>query len=316
MRTTRHSALIIALTLVILLLSCSGDSDNPVNDDQDRYSPVGMVLINSKDQSFQMGSQVGAEDERPVHTVSFTNDFWMDSTEVTQGDYDALMCEYYVDYLTPLWSDQFGLGDNYPAYEVYWGDAALYCNARSRRDGFDTVYTYTSIIGTPGSLCELEGVEIDFASNGYRLPTEAEFEYASRGGVETDFYWGKDYGLYPATSADTVEISDNAVWYANSWWYGSESLEYGTHAVAEKEPNGYDLFDMAGNLYEWCSDWYGEYSSAAAIDPTGPDSGEWRCVRGGSWGSGASALRSASRTFDVPGYMYYHVGFRVVLPAQ
>ncbi len=306
---------VLTFLVTVLLISCSDDS-NPAGNDQNGFTPDGMVLIHSNGQSFSMGSEVGNEDERPVHTVNFTYDFWMDTTEVTQGNYDSLMSTYYVDYLIPLWSEQFGLGDNYPAYEVYWGDAVLYCNARSRRDGLDTIYTYTSILGTPGSLCELEDVEIDLTKNGYRLPTEAEFEFACKGGVDADFYWGKDYGLYPANIADTSEISQNAIWYANSWVYGSESLEYGTHPVASKAPNGYNLYDMAGNLYEWCNDWYGEYNGSDETDPTGPETGDWRSVRGGSWGSNAIALRSTNRTFDVPGYMYYHVGFRIALPVQ
>jgi len=307
---------LLVLLLTLLILSCS-DDDNPANPGQEGFIPDGMVLIQAKDKSFRMGSDIEEFfDEQPVHTVSFTRNFWMDTTEVTQSDYDALMSEAYSpDYATPSWHEPFGVGANYPAYEVYWGDAALYCNARSNRDGLDTVYTYTSIIGTPGSLCELEGVEINYSKNGYRLPTEAEWEYACRAGAESDFYWGKSYDSYPSTPADTAEINSYAVWYGNSWQYGSDDEDhYGTHPVASKQPNAYGLYDMAGNLYEWCNDWWGDYSSEPAVDPTGPESSDWRRMRGGSWGSYASCMRSANRTFDIPGYAYYYIGFRVVLP--
>ncbi len=279
--------------------------------------PLGMVLIHAKDQSFQMGSATGSADEMPVHTVSFTHDFWMDTTEVTQGDYEALMSVSYAGYTTPNWNVSYGAGARHPAFEVYWGDAALYCNARSRHDGLDSVYTYTAILGTPGNLCQLEGVSVDFTKNGYRLPTEAKWEYACRAGSSADFFWGKQCDPYPETPADTAEFNSYAVWYSNAWEFvaGDDNF-FGTHQVASKMPNAYGLYDMAGNLYEWCNDWYGEYSDGAAVDPTGPASGDWNSVRGGSWGSFPYYLRSANRTFMVPDYQYYFIGFRVVLPVE
>ncbi len=300
----------------ILFISCDDDS-NPVVVDPDPFTPDGMVLIQSKDQSFQMGSDWSIRifpDEQPIHTVSFTYNFWMDTTEVTQSDYDSVMSAYYADYVSPNWFETFGLGDEYPAYDVYWGDAVLYCNARSRRDGLDTVYTYTAINGIPGSQSDLDGVVADFNVNGYRLPTEAEWEFACRAGSYTDLYWGKDCNPYPETSEDSLEFSDNAVWYGNAWLYGVDSPEYGTHPVGTKTPNGNGLYDMAGNLYEWVHDWYGEYSAEDVTDPTGPAEGPWHFVRGGSWGNYSEYLRSSNRTFDNPGYMYYFIGFRVVLP--
>ncbi|MDD4857227.1 MAG: formylglycine-generating enzyme family protein [Candidatus Krumholzibacteria bacterium] len=312
----RDKALLFAVILSPLLLffSCGKDSSNPADTGNGNDGPEGMVLIPAGGSSFQMGSANGSSDEQTVHYVSFTRDFWMDETEVTQSDFEDLMSGYCAGYATPDWHNPYGLGDDYPAYRVSWGDAVLYCNARSRRDGCDTAYTYTSITGTPGNLCELEGISCDFTKDGYRLPTEAEWEFACRAGTITDFYWGKNSDPYPETKTDTTEVSSNAVWYANSWAYDSDDPEYGTHRTATKAANGYLLYDMSGNVYEWCYDWYGAYGSDSLVDPTGPSSGSWHVVRGGSWGNHAFYLRSSNRTFSSPSYEYFFIGFRVVRP--
>jgi formylglycine-generating enzyme len=314
MQIAKSIKILAAIVSVILFISC-GENDESTNTPQG-FIPPGMALIHADGQSFQMGSTTGSEDELPVHTVSFTHDFWMDSTEVTQGDYDSFMTESYIGYTSPSWHSPYGIGQEYPAYATNWGDAILYCNARSRLDGLDSVYTYSSINGTPGNMCELQGVVIDYAKSGYRLPTEAEWEYACRGGITADYYWGKDYNPYPATAADSTEINGYAVWSENSWVFGADASEFGTHPVASKTPNPYGLHDMVGNVFEWCNDWYGDYSSTAATDPTGPDSGEFHRLRGGSWGNDAFYLRSSNRAFANPDYIYYFIGFRVVLPVD
>jgi formylglycine-generating enzyme required for sulfatase activity len=313
MQNTKPLVIMILMASSLLFISCNDNEESTDNGPQG-FTPAGMVLIHAKNQSFAMGSANGLEDEQPVHTVNFTHDFWMDTTEVAQSDYDSLMGRFYSGYSTPSWHNPYGVGAQYPAYSVSWGDGVLYGNARSKRDGRDTVYSYAAIIGTPGNWCELQGVEIDYAKNGYRLPTEAEWEYACRGGGDADFFWGKACDPYPATPADTVEMGGYAVWYGNAWIFGADSSAFGTHPVASKTPNGYGLHDIAGNLYEWCNDWYGEYAAAAVTDPVGPGSGDWHGLRGGSWGSNAVYLRSANRTFSIPDYIYYFVGFRVILP--
>ncbi|MBU0509003.1 formylglycine-generating enzyme family protein [bacterium] len=314
MQNVKSLVITILMTSLVVLTSCS-DDDSPENVPEG-FTPAGMARVSAMNRSFQMGCADGLADELPVHTVSFSRDFWMDSTEITQGRYNSLMAQSYAAYTTPSWNATYGLGTAYPAYHVYWGDAVLYCNARSRRDGLDSVYTYTAIVGTPGNMCELQNVTADFSKNGYRLPTEAEWEYACRGGSNADFFWGKDYDPYPATAADSAEIDGYAVWYANAWVFGADTTAFGTHLVASKTPNTFGLFDMAGNVYEWCNDWYGEYGSASVTDPMGADSGDWHCLRGGSWGSNAVHLRSTNRTFSVPDYEYYFIGFRVVLPVR
>jgi formylglycine-generating enzyme required for sulfatase activity len=312
-RVTIVAVFILAL---LLILSCGGDDKSTNSGGTTTFTPKGMIKISAQGKSFVMGSSGGFDNELPIHTVNFTGNFWIDTTEVTQADFDTLMKVTFPAYVTPNWNLSYGVGDNYPAYYVSWSDAVMYCNARSKRDGLDTVYTYTAINGTPGNLCTLEGVAIDYSKSGYRLPTEAEWEYACRGGTTTDFYWSKDFDPYPSTVADTANFDSYAIWYGNSWQYGATDANFGTHQVASKAPNAYDLYDMSGNLFEWCNDWYGDYDSATVSDPTGPDDGDFHCLRGGSWGNHAIFLRSANRTTLYPDYTYYFIGFRAVLPVK
>ncbi len=255
-----------------------------------------MTLIFAKDSSFSMGSSTGNSDEQPVHTVSFTYDFYMDTTEVTQGDYDVVMGSY-SGYSSPSWNGMGGYGINYPAYYVHWYDAVLYCNARSKAEGKDTVYIYNSISGSPGNGCTLDGFTMDLNKNGYRLPTEAEWEYACRAGTTSDYYW------------DNITIvTDDCAWYSNN----SDSK---SHEVAEKKSNNFGLYDMAGNVYEWCNDWYGVYNNGNQENPIGPVSGIDRVLRGGSYlWSGEADLRSATRCGSIPEYST--IGFRIVLPGE
>ena len=246
-------------------------------------APSGMVSIVGG--TFQMGSTVAFSNEVPEHSVTVSA-FYMDTTEVTQANYNSLMG------VNPSYST----GDSLrPVEQVTWFDAVLYCNARSKRDGKDTVYSYTSITGTPGNGCtDLSGLTITMTKNGYRLPTEAEWEYACRAGTTTDYYWG----------ADTI---------GNYAWYSSNSGST-TQPVAGNLANGFGLYDMSGNVWEWCNDWYSVsyYSVSPSTDPTGPTSGSSRVERGGSAGNNVDALRSAYRNYDAPTYKFRAVGFRCV----
>ncbi len=298
-----------------------------------------MVKIKAKGYDFEMGQPCDTvrgtfwdmpttDIEQPVHTVFFTYDFWMDTVEITQGEYDTVMKTIYgKDYIRPTWNGSNGLGRNWPAYSVEWGSAVLFCNARSKFYGLpDTAYSYSRIIGSMGSLCTLQNVKVNLHANAFRLPTEAEWEYACRAGTTTDFYWGKDFNPYPATAEDTAEVNSYAVWSANSFDLGKETIirhgpgldssYYGTHEVGKKKPNAYGLYDMVGNVSEWCNDLLNNYPWGAATDPTGvvPDdpSGYLWVSRGGNWSNDVTYLRSTERQFAASDYQFLFVGFRTV----
>lgn len=229
------------------------------------FTLAGMVLIPGG--TFQMGSTNAAlessddSSEEPVHSVMVSS-FYMDSTLVTQANYTAIMQGG-----DDAFFDTAVSAPLIPMVNITWYDAVLYCNARSKQMGFDTVYSYTSAYigdcsphgGDPG-CCYLYGLTMDYTRHGYRLPTEAEWEYACRAGTTTDYYWGESYP--PLTSADTAEISAHAWWSANS--------QDVAQPVATKPANGFGLYDMSGNVWEWCNDLWSGYSSGSQIDPTGP----------------------------------------------
>ncbi len=254
---------------------------------------MGMVHIAGG--TFQMGSNNTALYATPVHSVTVSS-FYMDTTDVTQASYQALMG------MNPSYFDTGVTAPRRPVEDVNWYGAALYCNARSKHDGYDTVYSYSSKYAGSG-YDTLAGVVIDYTKHGYRLPTEAEWEYACRAGSTTDYYWGQSYP--PQTTADTAQISAHAWWYYNSG--------YCTHAVATKPANAFGLYDMSGNVWQWCNDWFESYSSGSQTDPTGPSTGSYRVVRGASWYDYRDYLCAASRPYYAyPYFRGYDLGFRCV----
>ena len=259
------------------------------------FTPMGMKLIPAKDSSFLMGTVGGWQDEVPAHKVSFSRNYYMDSTEVTQGDFSAIMQNSYASFTVPPWG-YYGKSDKEAAYFIDWYDAILYCNAKSKRDGLDTIYSYIEIEGNPGHFSVLQAATIDYQKNGYRLPTEAEWEYACRAGTKTDWYF------------DTAKAGDNA-------WYDANSQEQ-IYPVAMKLPNNFGLYDMSGNVWEWVNDWHGNYSDVPQIDPSGPDVGTEKIWRGGSWGSNLIILRSAFRGYNDPSLALSDNGFRCVLSSS
>jgi formylglycine-generating enzyme required for sulfatase activity len=286
------------LIAAILMAGCSFWEDLPVEKEQETDTTVslihlgGMVLVKAKDSSFRMGSTQGSGSQ-PVQ-VSFTYDFWVDTTEVTQEKFDSVMKAAYTNYDTGSWEHSFGAGVRYPALGRNWYDAVLYCNALSKKERFDTVYLFDSLFGTIGNGCGLNITGIDILKTGYRLPTEAEWEYACRAGATGEFYWGS-------------ETAQNYAWYSVN--AGDKS-----HPVAQKKPNDFGLYDMSGNLWEWCCDWYAEkYPDSAKINPvvlTGVFS--VRVIRGGCWTSESNGISSSTRFYQSPSYRQEHTGFRTV----
>jgi formylglycine-generating enzyme required for sulfatase activity len=169
---------------------------------------------------------------------------------------------------------------------VNWYRAALFCNAFSKLAGFDTAYVYKSIAGD-STLVDLT---IDYAAKAVRLPTENEWEIAARGGKTTTYYWDTDV----------------ASKYA---YYGQTS---GPDEVAQRIPNDYGLYDMAGNVAEWVNDWYDAYPKKKSDNYTGPTKGTYRVIRGGGWSDKVSALAPKEREKLNPVQSKETVGFRVV----
>ena len=248
--------------------------------------------------SFQMGDTAGGgySDEKPVHTVTLAS-FYMGKYEVTQGQYRAVMGS------NP--SSSYGVGDNYPVYYVSWYDALVFCNKLSISEGLTPAYrinnsTDPSAWGSAptSSNSTWNAVTIVSGSTGYRLPTEAQWEYAAKGGNGSP-------GNY--TYAGSNNPGDVA-------WYSSNSGS-GTHTVGTKAPNGLGLYDMSGNVWEWCWDWYGDYSDEAQTDPQGASSESSLCVyRGGSWFDSVVFIRSVYRALSDPSNRYEWNGFRLVRP--
>ena len=220
-----------------------------------------------------MGSPSGESDrdsDEKQHRVTLTRGYYMQSTEVTQGQWRKVMG-------SRPWSGKKYVQENANNAAAYisWND----CRAFIRK------------------LNQMEG------SNKYRLPTEAEWEYAARAGSSTRFCFGDSDGQL-----------GNYAWYRNN---ANDAGDKYAHAVGTKRPNAWGLYDMHGNVWEWCQDWKGDYPSGSVTDPTGPSSGSGRVTRGGSWDRDAGLCRSAFRGRLVPGDRINYLGFRLAFsPGQ
>jgi formylglycine-generating enzyme required for sulfatase activity len=198
------------------------------------------------------------------------------------------------------WNDSRFPGVSKPVEQVTWYDAASYCNERSSREGYTPAYTIT-VTGRDGSHITEATVTWNQAANGYRLLTEAEWEYACRATSASAFCNG---GI---TSTDCSPLDPNLD--LAGWYCGNASLM--THVVGTKTANVWGLTDIHGNVREWCWDWYAAYPAGPASDPTGPSSGTYRVFRGGCWGNYARYCRSAARGANYPLYRYDDTGLRV-----
>jgi formylglycine-generating enzyme required for sulfatase activity len=242
----------------------------------------GMVSISGG--TFMMGQTGVAE---PVHSVTVSG-FSMGRYEVTQAEYRAVMGT----------NPSYFSGDNLPVEKVSWYDAIAYCNALSQREGLTPAYTIDKSRSDPNNTSDYDDLKWTVTWNrnaiGYRLPSEAEWEYACRAGTTTPYYTGN-------------AITDDTGWYITN--SGNK-----THEVGQKPANPWGLYDMAGNVAEWCWDWYGSYFSSSQTNPEGSTTGSLRVNRGGSWYFIAQFLRSAHRDYVSPSDRYRAVGFRLARP--
>ncbi len=248
--------------------------------------------------TFTMGDTRGSgdSDELPTHSVTL-NSFYIGKYEVTQEELNQ-----YLQPDDPGWDSDYCLGDDYPADYVSWYAILKYCNLRSMAEGLTPVYSISGSTdpanwgAVPTSNNSTwDAVICNWNANGYRLPTEAEWEYAARGATNTPDY------LY--SGSDDI----NAV-----AWYSGNNSPNGTKPVGTKAPNGLGLYDMSGNVNEWCWDWYdfSYYRNSPGSNPTGPASGWDRVGRGGYWNDSAGYCRVAFRSYGDP-YGSYHTGFRL-----
>ena len=238
---------------IISLLLLSGCDTYELTWDWEGATNPNIKMIYVEGGTFLMGSTNGYSDERPVHSVTLDS-YYIAETEVTQAQWYAVMGSNPSSYT----------GDNRPVESVSWDDAMEFCK----------------------KLSELTGKK-------YTLPTEAQWEYAARGGNKSKGY----------TYSGSNNIEDVA-------WYWDNSSSH--HAVKTKQPNELGIYDMSGNVWEWCLDWYGDYSSSSQKNPTGPMSGSRRVLRGGGWNYRASYCRVADRYYFTPSYRGSGYGFRVV----
>ncbi|WP_281678686.1 formylglycine-generating enzyme family protein [Synergistes jonesii] len=243
------------------------------------YAAGGLVLV--KGGAFRMGSpssEAWREKDEGAHEVT-VSDFYIGRYEVTQREYRELMGEKAFSFR----------GDNLPVENVSWYDAVNYCNALSRKEGLTPTYAVNG-----------RSVSWNRQADGYRLPTEAEWEYACRAGTDTPFWTGANitpeeadyYGTYPYVDGQGGE-------------YRGETVPVDSFA-----PNRFGLYNVHGNVGEWCWDIYGAYDGERK-DPSGAERGRWRVTRGGGWNDFGKHLRSAYRSAMPPDTRVYNIGFRV-----
>ena len=252
---------------------------------------LGMVFVYIKPGTFMMGSpssEPGRSSDERQHRVTLTKGFYMQTTEVTQGQWHAIMGN------NP--SDFKNCGDDCPVEKVSWNDMQTFVQKLNRKE----------------------------ETHRYRLPTEAEWEYAARAGSTTAFENGR---------ISEFQCGYDSNLDAMGWYCGNSGVKYsgcfdasewggpkcaGTHPVAKKQPNAWGLYGMHGNVWEWCQDWYEKnYPLGSATDPTRTSTDSYRVYRGGSWYDSARLCRSAYRNWGKPGFRLNYLGFRLVLsPSQ
>jgi formylglycine-generating enzyme required for sulfatase activity len=256
------------MSLVLLVLKGTAAAESLTEMKSTFTNSLGMEFVLVKPGKYMMGTVTnnmdGIKDESPRHLVEITKSFYLGKFEVTQVEYSVLMGN----------NPSKVKGNNQPVESVTFEDAKSFIDSLNTKEGHSR----------------------------YRLPTEAEWEYAARAGTFTLYYFGDDKALL-----------------GNYAWYGGNSGESFKHQnVGQKLPNPWGFFDMHGNVWEWIEDWYGEsyYSHSPTIDPPGERSGEYKVIRSGSSLDSPNLCRSASRQHFLPDNSIEYIGFRLALSVE
>ena len=289
----------ILIVIIFLFFALSVSAQNK--------APEGFVFI--KGGTFTMGSPVNEperSDDEVQHQVT-VNSFYMGKYEVTQKEYKEIMG------INP---SEFR-GDNRPVEMVNWYDAIEYCNKRSQKEGLNPAYTIDKSRKDPNNRSDKDNIKWIVTwnrnANGYRLPTEAEWEYACRAGTTTRFWSGNDeVSLQGKANVADLTLKDKMGEKLEEWVNIRDGY-VATSPVGSFTANPWGLFDMHGNVSEWCWDWYDDYAAGAQSDPMGSVSGAFRVYRGGCfYNFYALLLRSAFRLCYNPDGRDFDLGFRLV----
>ena len=277
---------------------------------------VNIPMIFVEGGTFRLGAAVQAANdgqgdngaETYNHDVTLSN-FCLSETPVTQAQFTAVMGTNPSNFQGGVYAPS----DDKPVEIVNWYDAITFCNKLSLMEGKTPVYNvvgidwatlaYTSI--PTSSNATWDTATMDLYANGYRLPTEAEWEYAARGGNQSLTALGTPPDFYYSGSNTANDVA---------WYSGNSGSQ--THIVKQKQPNALGLYDMSGNVREWCWDWYAAYTNAPAENPTGPSTGSSRVIRGGGWYDNAFSARVSRRNNRDPNYRYTYHGFRLACSSE
>ncbi len=271
-------------------------------------TPGGMALIPAG--SFTMGDTLDGESDA-IPTNVYVSAFYMDTNLVSYSQWQAV---YNWATTNGYGFDHAGSGKaaNNPVQTVNWWDVVKWCNARSQQAGLAPVYYTEASFTQVYTNGQVDSVYANWTNSGYRLPTEAEWEKASRGGLSGQrFPWGNTISESQANYiGDTNDYSYDLGPNGYNVAFNDGVTPY-TSPVGYFAPNGYGLYDMAGNVYEWCWDWYGTFY-AGGSDPRGPGTGSFRVLRGGGWSDYPDRERCADRNTDGPFHVAFDIGFRCV----
>ena len=290
----RYVLVMMLIVIGLIFISCSDEESttDPTNND-----PVAGEMVTVQGGTYDLVDT----SKQLVDTITVTvSDFSIGKYEVTQKEWEDIMGN------NPAYdpTNGIGIGDDYPIFHLSWFDVLVYCNEKSIAEDLTPCYSILTstnpdlwgsipIYDTDLTFAAWNAVTCDLDANGYRLPTEAEWEFAARGGA----HWTDDYTY---SGSDTID--DIACYDGNST---------GLNTIGTKLPNQLGIYDMTGNLYEFCWDWYAYYTGDA-IDPTGAPSGDMRIVRGGSWMSIDANCVVDGRYREYPNSVFNYNGFRVV----